>query len=795
MASSLKINERSDSPSPPSPAVVISRPRTVKGEHHSHASIMDAQELRGGIQGLEILRAQNTQLQNENESLKRNLTQCERDRANDVAYMRQLLGRRLCRSHAQSFKLRQLLIRLHSQVLDIAAALHKEQREAELAESSALSVQSGDGGHQDLEDDSDQRAVFLASLVHLRPATVGKALTENFDRLSEAMQDVLRRCPRYRAEFSNCFNRNIDLKNALMTAEGKYERIRGKAEQTEQIVEGYAEESAQLRKENEQLTLAISKIQSEERKRRQKENSAFIKERTALYAKVLSDKESPMHPSQLAKVGKTGINLLTYEPKSPTHGRAQSQSFVTPGGFEADEKTQAQRDRELQAKAQHAYYLERRAAQAEAQQEDANYVAEDSVPSSQSHSHSTSLTFADASTAFNTEQQQATTGNEEKDANAAWLPALSSSHQQQSRKRPSGPTAHSSNASSNSKEKRMAGSPSLAAIKRVRSPTHFNSDSNNAPAASSPTEPKLLSRSKSVAATSSSVLRESPPIVATQSPSFNAAQRTYAASFVGAAAVPVDPSKWVDNWTMKSASVTAATTSNEDGSDKFTSPKPKRSQLAPLESGSEKNSPSSGSKEASSSESAPADPSAPAAAAASSGKPRSRKKKPAKKWEPIASPADALKSREKEQRSTASESSLTTTKARKDGTGSILASLDNFSGPSTSHMSTGEWVQALLADVSGSNGAVQIASRETVVTTSVTSSSALRFSPTPSSSTFTYKSKHAKKPSTSSSSSSASALLLQEKTKRERGAGINDVPEMTYARQIPISPRLEGGFF
>lgn len=101
---------------------------------------MSAVEMRGSIAGMELLRAQNTQLQNENDNLKRLLSQSERDREQDISYMRALLGRRLCRSHAQSFKLRRLLIKLHAQVLDIARVINIEQRTSEMVHKTHIHI-------------------------------------------------------------------------------------------------------------------------------------------------------------------------------------------------------------------------------------------------------------------------------------------------------------------------------------------------------------------------------------------------------------------------------------------------------------------------------------------------------------------------------------------------------------------------------------------------------------------------------------------------------------------------------
>ena len=362
-ASSAKADDGSAAPPPAASPSVRASPHP-SAPQPSALGAMSHTDLRGG---LEMLRAQVGTLQDENDTLKQSLSQLERERDADVRRIRHLMGKSMVRQHCSSWKLRKMLISLHIQVLNLAEQLNREQRIAEQQENRVASVQGEegetvDGTHLSLAPSSEQlaaehRAHFLASLNRLRPSRVGKALKDNLERLFESMHDVLARCPKYRSELDFSFHRNIELKEELLQAEHNTAAERERGSQLELQMQQLADETEVYKQKNLDLARDMRLTLDIERRRRLRENQQYIKARTSLYKKILADKDSPLHPAQLAKVGKNGTNMLNaLAGQHQQRGRSESPA-------------------EQRARAQREYYEERRLAAQQAEEEEAAYQA------------------------------------------------------------------------------------------------------------------------------------------------------------------------------------------------------------------------------------------------------------------------------------------------------------------------------------------------------------------------------------------------------------------------------------
>jgi len=348
----------------------------------SQSTPLSHTDVRGG---LDMLRAQVSALQNENESLKTNVAQLERERHTEVRRIRLLLGRSMVRHHTQSFKLRRMLVQLHTQVLDVAELLNKEQQVSERADNIPGSVQTADDEQQPVitlpggtavaaaaaaaqadDDGSDRpshhqsragieaRLHFLTSLTKLRPSRVGRALQENLERLFASMGEVLSRCPKYRSELDFSFQRNIELKESLLATQAAHAATAQQNEEAQQRMHYLQSQMESLRAKNDDLARDMRLTIDMERRRRQRENAEQIKVRTSLYKRVLADKHSPLHPANLAKIGKNGTNILM-----ALAAQLQAREAADAGSTGAAGGEGSEADR---AAAQQAYYLERRMA-------------------------------------------------------------------------------------------------------------------------------------------------------------------------------------------------------------------------------------------------------------------------------------------------------------------------------------------------------------------------------------------------------------------------------------------------
>ena len=163
---------------------------------------------------------------------------------------------------------------------------------------------------------------------------------------------MLARCPQYRTELDFAFRRNIELKEHLLQEEQNCAQERDRGAQLELQMQGLAEETLIYKRKNAELARDMRLTLDIERRRRMRENQQYIKVRTQLYKTILADTDSPLHPAQLAKVGKHGTNMLRAL-------AAQHQNKKAMLGAEQMQRAQAQQ----------AYYLERRMALAQQQEQ------------------------------------------------------------------------------------------------------------------------------------------------------------------------------------------------------------------------------------------------------------------------------------------------------------------------------------------------------------------------------------------------------------------------------------------